>query len=438
MTSPYLCENENPLFLPDTDSIPSDINNQLAGIWTMDIDLQSMDIDVKPNRIAQTAFNVTSFIPPPLITINSFDPLTNIIDIDIKIRNTCSIDVFDVRLVVYTDNAGHLLVNDDNWTSLFDIEEGMPINPFRAYSKTIPQRKFFRHSDDFENFKIYLPEGNSQVKFAILASWPGNTLEPYKIDNLVQDILYDETGSSANITVSVYDWQNDVESVILYCPEITGENTTQLQSINPDSWGGQLSNDTGAPAGCYQGFLIAKSTDSTQYALYDDVIIDITELAYGVPNNPLIVNSLDLGGICTDVMKNDDYLYAIAHSVGLLIINADVPEDLFIFNTVSIPGISKSMAISGEYAYVTNDVEGLCIIDIDPPETAYQVSNVVIPGGGYEIELIDHYAYVTSPYGISIVDISNPDSPFIVRNIDTPGINQGIPGNYCQEYFGLY
>ena len=76
------------------------------------------------------------------INVNSFDPVTRILDVDVLLRNSIGINGYDVRGILYTDEAGHLLTNPDNWTDLYDIPGGRDINPFKAYNKDDYYRSF--------------------------------------------------------------------------------------------------------------------------------------------------------------------------------------------------------------------------------------------------------------------------------------------------------
>ncbi len=93
--------------------------------------------------------HVTSMLPIPSLSVNSFDPVNNILDLDATITNPTNIDAYDIRLIVYTDNIGHLLKNPDNWTHLFDIPEGLWSNPFKAYAKGEQNRVFSGHRNDW-------------------------------------------------------------------------------------------------------------------------------------------------------------------------------------------------------------------------------------------------------------------------------------------------
>ena len=191
---------------PQINEVPG---RTLLGTWTITFDTENLDFEINSSRISEMHYNATHLIPAPQILINGFDPITNIIDVDVTISNPYPLDVYDVRLIIYTDSVGHKLQNDDGWTALYEIPGGLPINPFKAYAKDQPNSLFAGQTEYTENLQILLPGGNPNVSFAIDASYPGNCEEPHKIGNFSQGVLYDQIGSSAIIQVDVYDWQND-------------------------------------------------------------------------------------------------------------------------------------------------------------------------------------------------------------------------------------
>ncbi len=261
---------------PQINDVPS---RNLLGTWTITFDTENLDFEINSSRLSEMHYNATHLIPAPEIDINGFDPITNIIDVDVTIANPYPLDVYDVRLIIYTDSVGHKLQNDDGWTALYEIPGGLPINPFKAYAKSVQDRLFAGETEHTENLQILLPGGNPNVTFAIDASYPGNCLEPHKIGNLSQGILYNTAGSTSILQVGVYDHQNNVDFVGLYLPEITGTSTpVPFTYIGYSGWEHSLINNTVATPGEYDGFLVATSSDSTSLALYDDVTIRVTHM----------------------------------------------------------------------------------------------------------------------------------------------------------------
>ena len=268
--------------LPVSQIDETQTNRSLLGMWTMNFDLENLSVSLTPYRELEAHYNVPSMLPPLLLSINSYDPQTGIVDVDVSITSPYQIDGYDVRLIIYTDGTGHMLKNPDNWTALYDISGGLPINPFKAYAKSTPNRIFEGQTQHTENLLIYLPAGNRNVMFAIDASYPENCEEPYKISDFTHDDIYGFVGSSALAEINVYDWQDDVDSVLLMASEITDELFTQFTEQNGETWSMVLTNNTGANGGNYAGLIIGLSENSGSQYLYEFVTIHISEAELSV------------------------------------------------------------------------------------------------------------------------------------------------------------
>lgn len=278
--APDITNANNELPLNDNQSELASKDRQLLGQWTVEFNLESLTAEVQPARESDFHLNVTPYLPAPGIHVNSFDPVTEIIDVDVTIQNPTTISVNDVRLIIYTDAIGHLLVNDDNWTTLYDIPggHGLHINPFLAYNKDEPQRKFLHQSYKTENLQIVLPGGNPFVQFAIDASIGGNCEEPYLIDNFTQrNPLYDYFEAQCLVSVNVDSWDDDVESVHLECSSILGIDIISL-SYDGYWWEGIITNNMEANKGTYQGHIWAYTSQSSTLALHDIVEIVVSDI----------------------------------------------------------------------------------------------------------------------------------------------------------------
>jgi hypothetical protein len=266
------------LELPAPDIREDQNSHNLIGMWRVSFDIGNREASILPYRSLDAHYNVTSFIQPPQMTINDFNPVTNVIDVDVTITNPSNLIVYDVRLIIFTDAIGHQLLNPDNWTTLYDIPGGLPINPFKAYAKDQANRIFSEQSQHTENLQVYLPQRNANVTFAIDVSYPGNCIEPYEISGFTQGFLSNATGSSCDVSVTVKDWQDDISDVYLYCPEITGITLERFTKTAPGNYELILINRTGAISQIYQGCVLVYSSGSSSLALYEAVAINITHI----------------------------------------------------------------------------------------------------------------------------------------------------------------
>lgn len=283
---------------------PGEMNHQLWGTWQAVIDTVTKTVSIEPFRDAEVHFNVTPYLPDIYITINSYNPVTGIVDVDVKIDSRVNLDGHDVRMIIYTDSCGHMLMNADDWTGLYDRSGGLPINPFKAYCKANPNRIFEKLKDYTENFQIYLPGGNPNVVFAIDASWPSNCEEPYEMNNFSHGDIYNQLDSSTTMQVDVYDWQSDVNGVYLYCPAVTGQTLVSFSPVSQNTWSGTLENKTNAQNTEYTGFLLAESFNSGTLYLYDKVTINIIHFYTPVP----VITCTNPGGDPPYVIDSGDYI----------------------------------------------------------------------------------------------------------------------------------
>ncbi len=261
-----------------------DVHRVFWGGWEVWFDIDGLSAEIRPIRYPENHFNVTGMIQAPgcenclNIKVNCFDPETRILNVDIWLRNASQYAVRDVRGILYSDDYGHELANDDGWTGLWDMPGGKTINPFKAFSKDTDGRIFMWDAEAEEKFLIRIPEPAvySAITFAIDASWPGNCEEPFEITNYKQWAITDIQGSSGLIYIDVLDWQNNVSGVTLEAPEITGEVSTPFSNVGGITWGLLLTNNTGAPEGFYEALVKTTSEGDGGPALYDLITIAVT------------------------------------------------------------------------------------------------------------------------------------------------------------------
>lgn len=454
----------------------ADNGRVLWGIWSVELDPEEMTLIPVPLRNMHTHFNITNMIIPPAcddcvgIAVNSFNPVTRIIDADVTLRNPYPISGKDVRGILYTNSAGHELRNADAWTKLWDIPGGGSINPFRGFAKSEPNRSFAGMVEHTENYLIYipLPPQYAAITFAVDASWPGNCKEPYAIDNFTQlDNLYDEGTYSATMEVEVRDWQDDVNKVTLVAPEITGQSFSAFSNVSGDLWRIEVTNNAGATVGDYEVRLIADSTNSTD-ALYDYVTITISEFlgpispvdvtppwlnigpqrvcvdgnyaytaggAKGLhifdisdPANPDWVGWVDTPGHqsgAVDMVVSGGYAF-VAGEGGLYIVNILNPASPYIAKTVPFSGTGKCVAVASGYAYVSAGVD-LLFIDITSISGASVVDTLVLGSDCYDIVVQDGLAYiVNNNNGLQIIDVDPPSLAYVTKTVPLPGYGYGI------------
>jgi hypothetical protein len=289
------CSRENPVS-PDSvkdNSLPlvseagqsgAASERSLLGVWEATFDVNSMTAKVEPVRSADFHLNILPYIQRPTIYVRSWNPSTETVDVDVSIYNSSVYIGYDVRLIILNDTIGHKLLNPDNYTHLWDIPEGTWANGFKAYGKDHANRYFHSQAAETENFQIRCPGANFAVKFAIDASWPLNCSEPYLMNNFTQEKLPGYAGASATISIDVYDWQNDVESVRIQCSAITGQTDTYFPHSSGLTWHLNLQNNTGAPEGDYLALIAAGSANT------GDQLIELVTIHVSNPDDGYAFN----------------------------------------------------------------------------------------------------------------------------------------------------
>ncbi len=469
--------------------------HMLWGQWEIDIDTLNISATAAAARNADAHYDVTQMIVPPAcnncvaVQVNSFDPVTRIMDMDITLTNPYPVSGYDVRGILFTDAAGHMLRNPDAWTKLYDPPGGGTLNPFIAFAKDDIGHMFAGSSQHTENYRVYIPSPPQyqSIAFAVDASWPGHCAEPYDIDNFVQhDVLYDLPGSQSSIRVLVADWQDDVSKVTIVIPEITGEGFTQMYHINGPYWGLDLFNAAAAPQGDYEARIIAESPNAGNIVLYDYVYITVTNAltpgiagvqpdganpgtsipgftVYGTgfqgpnaqvklthPGSPEIIGENVIVESANTISCNVDiplqvqpgmYDVEVTNDCGTSGIGNDVfevfmhaPDNI---HDVTPPWLNFSpedIAYSNGMAFVAAGRNGLHIFSVVNPFKPVWLGKVATSGDAVSVAADINYAYVaSSAAGLQIIDVTPPESAHILKTVPTGDttINVSVVGTYA-------
>ncbi len=482
----------------DENSVSPDITQETAhssgsghmlwSIWNLAFDPATGEISMLPSRDLLAHFDVTDFVTPPACNdcvkpyVNSYNPGTHILDVDVALRNPGAIPGRDVRGILYTNEAGHELLNPDGWTPLYDIPGGGTLNPFKAFAKSEPSRVFASGAEHSENYLIRIPTPPkwNAITFAVDASWPGNCKEPYSIDNFHQEKLFNTDYENAEITVDVADWQDDVTKVTLVATQINGESFSQFAPVSGSTWHLFIKNTENAPPGDYQVRVIASSPNPANVAMYQYFTLNVDEwgvpadpvdltppwlnfspqnmaiyenfayVAAGInglhvfdisdPSNPAWLSSAPSTFTAIGVDTNGSYTFVAAGYPGVDIYDTTNPLSPIKIATIDTGGVAYDLKIQGGYAYVANNTEGLVIIDIDPVESASVIKTVTCSGSNAKDVAVDgDYAYLIEPEALSIININPPESAFVVKSVATlGGTAEGVEAGGGYAYIADY
>jgi hypothetical protein len=272
-----------PIQNPTVRNVESD--RVLWGVWQLRLSPDEITVEAVPLRDVLEHYDVTSAITPPecrdclRVRLNLYDPDTGLFDCDVTLRNPTVLTGHDVRGILFTNQYGHVLLNPDAWTGLYDVPGGDTINPFRAFAKGTAGRTFAPQAQHTENYLIHMPDPPhwDLITYAAEASWPDNCGEPYEIAHFAQEYIFDTMGSKGEVRIDVLDWQDDVTGVEISAPDITGEDSTPMSYSAGNTWSVSLINNEGAAPGDYEAWITATSNDPTSPELLYKVNVTITK-----------------------------------------------------------------------------------------------------------------------------------------------------------------
>ncbi len=167
----------------------------------------------------------------------------------------------------------------------------------------------------------------------------------------------------------------------------------------------------------------------------DIYTVDITDRT-----NPVVVDSLETGGLPRDLITHNGYLYVAADTAGIQVLSLIEPARP---TTVSVIRFSPS-SVRGLTAHQTTLFAGvggpvdLAIIDIGDPANPIVLATEPTPVSPRTPAYRDGYVYLTQDLleGL-IVDVHDLTDPRIVGKFGPPCDSLGEGGNPCSIYTGM-
>jgi len=281
-------QDQSPL-MPGGQTVESSDGPTLLGSYRVRIDLTSESIEVVPFRISEKHYNVTAFLFPPTcldcfqISVQEIDWLNRELTADVTIKNfTSALTGYDVRGIVYP-LGDYSLLNAHAYTLLYaSISVEAPAG-FRAYETVDPDRAMGPMESSTERYVIGFPDGAGFIDlvYAIDASWPDHCPEPYEITDFIQNPLDMNPGSSAAVTVFVFDWQENTSNVTIDTG-IMGGSEINLNHWGDEIWQGNVENVLGLPPGNYPVMITGFDSDTYNH-LFQWVELKITDMSDDEP-----------------------------------------------------------------------------------------------------------------------------------------------------------
>lgn len=264
-------------------------NTAILGAWRVLIDPLAGRIEAVPLRSLEVHVNVTKMVTPPKCTDCflaknlSYDPVTQIVVVDIGFRNPTGVTGYDVRGII-TEFGPMEFLNPDGYTELFSPMPG-EIHPFVAYDTGVGQRAYPGYSSYYETLEIHNPQFPKFVplSYVVEASWPENCKEPYEVlPGGVSGDLYSDGSNTQILQVVVHDWLDDVSTVTVDLAPIGGPVVPlEPSGTFPDTWQGEVFCAEGTPAGEHDVLVCAETAppyDQTAL-MYNYVTLRVKEPA---------------------------------------------------------------------------------------------------------------------------------------------------------------
>jgi len=348
-------------------------NRYLVGIWIVSVNEEQTGAEIIPLRTAGFHMNAVQMLEVSpctnCLTVTNLSPEPpDKLSLDLGIKHPFAAGVvltgFDPRAIFISDsdtsfnasgrsvNLGSTyprLLDPDGYTSLFnEVEFTDPgpewlryfdgkfafgsgfdatLNPYIAYSRTVERRMLLAGSDQTQNITIQKPSGAFQFGYAVDFSWvkptgtsgdpaidfpPGaNSFEAFEIQVEQTTDLGENPGSTATITVDVFDHQgnNTIDTVSIEVPGVfTGETAGDFVSAVGDEqyqYTIEIENPSGASEGVYPALVrVVDTLEDTMHGPIDAWMVAEVTVTENVTSPPVAIATVQSGPYELDVAIN--------------------------------------------------------------------------------------------------------------------------------------
>lgn len=302
--------NQNPIQSNDSTydqvNFPASANElkdgrNFLGAYVMTFDPETWETEVIPDRSADALhYNITGFLfAPPCpsrgcfqYTITSW--VGNVLTLDMVLANPTSLSPYDVRQV-FTHLNGKKILNPDGYSDIFDPPSTPEkINPFIAWAKTKPNRRFPAGpwSIIHEQLILEFPSGAlTATGYLFECSLGGNTQEPYLINNQRQYGVLPNEGGTTVVLADIHDWQDDINKATLNTISINGRVSNFSLIPDSDTYRAYVNNYMHKPIGTYPSLIKAESPNPLNISMYNYVDIEISDAPFS--DNQMVSDCLN-------------------------------------------------------------------------------------------------------------------------------------------------
>lgn len=246
------CSNKNEPFTPHQEgpplTRPIETHKQTGstihpwGAWVITCiepqENKPASVEVALLRTGETHLNVTGLLLPPKCTNCLHLEILSVVNQDWTIQatlvNPTIHTAYDVTAYFPGTNCPEIL-NPDSYTDLFDLDSNSNTHhPFKRFDTGNPNQKWGpgeTHAQVF-TFRRNPNQKLTSIIYIVGASWPGNQSEVVAINNpSVSGDLYTDGSKPVNFSVSIIDWQNDIEYVRINLEPLNGSPFAYMQPV---------------------------------------------------------------------------------------------------------------------------------------------------------------------------------------------------------------
>jgi hypothetical protein len=272
---------------PDSPVLPSaemaSSNTQVLYTGTLEINPETMTITQAVDRQSDIVYVVPASLlgscPGGCFSFAIMGIVGTVLEIELTLENPIALLAYDLRLECIK-LTGLEIVNPDSYTDFL----GTPIfdvKPFIAFTKEDSGREFPIGPGGIDTETLYLdcPSGQASITYAITASLPDQTGEPYEISEMSSTGILTPTGGLATVSCRVDDHQDDVSGVYLNATPFMGEAAQMVEGTEPGLYEYGLENPMEAPVGIYNQLIMALSPNPQDISTYNYVQIEISDFA---------------------------------------------------------------------------------------------------------------------------------------------------------------
>jgi hypothetical protein len=364
--------------IPATSTGNSSVEVIQSGTFVIDPDTWTIS---SVDRTSDSVFNITGFLgkkcPGGCFRFRIVGIVGTVLEIELTLENPYALQPYDCR-VVYINTYGKEILNPDSYTN-FGRVPTVNVYPFTAFMKEDDSRAFPIGPGGIDTETLFLdfpPGALAAVDYAITASFPGQTLDPYEISDMNQQGELYPSGGSATFSCRVLDHQNDVSTVDLNASPLTGGWVSMTQSItDPEVWSVQISNTQSAPIGSYILLIKAYSQNNQNIYTFNFVEAVVTE---EIISGDLVAFSN--GNIYTCKPDHTE-ITNLGHPGSYPCISQNNNIIVYIYSgdlrAMDVDGSNDRLILDGNFLYpsVTADGQTIAFYDNVSPSNCYRIDS---------------------------------------------------------------